>query len=156
MKIEYDPQMPSRRVDAGLFLLRVGIGMSLLIAHGSQKLTEAGGFFFAGRPWGFLDLVRHFGFPTPTIFALCAVLGESVCALSVACGLFTRLSAGAAAITMLVAGYWCLKTGAPVESAYLYAIPLAVLTISGPGNFSIDHVIGSYKIPWPRKRVKFA
>jgi putative oxidoreductase len=133
--------MRSGDPDAGLLFLRIGVGLPLSLVHGWQKLADAGGFIFAGHPWGFVGLVRSLGFPVPVFFAICAALGESVCALSVSCGLFTRVTAGAVTATMAVAMYGCFKSGTPVESAYLFAIPFAVLTVTGPGKFSLDRFI---------------
>jgi len=131
----------SKALAAGLLLLRIGAGIPLLFVHGWQKLADAGGFVFAGHPWGFVGLVNSLGFPFPAFFAVCAALGESVCALSAACGLFTRVTAAAVTTTMAVAMYCSFKSGTPVENAYLYAIPFAVLIVTGPGQFSSDELI---------------
>jgi len=43
--------------------------------------------------------------------------------------------------TMAVAMYCSFKSGTPVEDAYPFAIPFAVLTLTGPGKFSVDLLI---------------
>jgi hypothetical protein len=42
---------------------------------------------------------------------------------------------------MAVAMYCSFRAGTPVESAYLFAIPFAGLTLPGPGRFSLDGFI---------------
>jgi putative oxidoreductase len=131
------------RLDSGLALLRIGFGLSLAFVHGWQKLGDAAIFFFEGHTWGFVGLVRSLGFPAPAFFALCAALGESLGGLCVACGLLTRISAGAVTMTMAVAVYASVRMGTPIEGASLYAIPFAAFILTGPGRFSLDHLLGT-------------
>jgi uncharacterized membrane protein YphA (DoxX/SURF4 family) len=79
-----------------------------------------------------------------TVFAVCAALGESVCAFSVSCELFTRMMSAVVTATIVVAIYCSIKVGTAVESASLYAIPFAALTLTGPGQFSLDQLVERY------------
>jgi len=66
-------------------------------ADGTQVIVGEGGS--AGR------LGTQPRFFHSCVFAICAALGESVCALSVMCRLFSRVTAGAVTATMAVAIY---------------------------------------------------
>lgn len=141
MTISNEYHAKPTNIDAGLLVLRVGVGSALMLIHGWQKLTNTAAFLIAGRSWGFVDFVHRLGFPFPALFATCAALGESICALSVLCGLFTRPASLAAALTMLVAMYGSVESGTPVEAAYLYALPFVTLALTGAGEFSFDRLI---------------
>jgi putative oxidoreductase len=135
----------TRERDVGLLFLRIAVGLPMSLIHGREKLANAEGLLLAGHPWGFVGLVRSLGFPMPVFFAVCAALGESVCALSVSCGLFTRTTSAVVTMTMVVAIY-SVKVGTSVESAYLYAISFAALTLTGPGRFSLYQLIGRSRL----------
>jgi putative oxidoreductase len=119
----------------GLLILRLGTGLTMAIAHGSGKLER----LLGPDPIRFAD---PFGIGETPSLAL-AVLGELVCGVLLAIGLGTRLAAIPFAITMLVAilhahaaDPWSDK-----EHAFLFLVPALTLLLTGPGRFSIDHVI---------------
>jgi len=139
--------------DVGLMTLRIGTGLCLLVLHGSSKLAEAVGYF-QGHDWDLVHLTRSLGFPAPAFFAVCAALSESVGAFLVACGLYSRLAAAAVAFNMLVAIHADLRAGSSIEDAYLYAVPLLTLLLTGPGALSLDHLLqrtGTHKTPIPKE-----
>ncbi|UJR81099.1 DoxX family protein [Sandaracinus amylolyticus] len=116
---------------AGLLLLRVGVGMTMAIAHGWPKLER-----FMGPEPRFAD---PFGLGEVPSLAL-AIFGELVCGVLIALGLGTRLAAIPFAFTMLVAVFvahaadpWSDK-----EHAFLFLVPAIALMITGPGRYSID------------------
>lgn len=127
-----------RSPDAALLLLRVWFGGSMLILHGWDKLRN-----FSTMSAQFPDF---FGIgKTPTL-AL-AVFGEVVCAALLVFGLFTRLAALGAAVTMGVA-FWVahggkLKGAGSGEMAFIYLGVFAALFIAGGGKFSVDAKIGA-------------
>jgi hypothetical protein len=57
------------RVDAGLLLLRFGVGLSLAILFGLPKLIAATFCIHAGQPWPFIDFNRKIGLPAPVLVA---------------------------------------------------------------------------------------
>src|SRR5690625_3369809 len=71
-------------VDAGLLILRVGLGLTLAFAHGWGKIPPADGF---------VGMVGGLGFPAPTLFAWLAGLAEFAGGLLLAIGLLTRSAA---------------------------------------------------------------
>src|SRR2546421_9730005 len=80
-----------RSVDAGLLVLRVWLGLSLLLLHGLDKLTG-----FSQMSGKFPDPL---GIGSPTSLAL-ALIAEGICSLLLALGLFTRGAAAVLAINM--------------------------------------------------------
>src|SRR5262249_12978365 len=120
-------------VDAGLLLLRLWLGLSMFLIHGLGKATTFGSTVGA---------FRDKGIPLP--FAIAAILAESVCALLLALGLFSRLAALFLAITMAVAfilvHHAILTFGKPTsgELAFIYLAGYLTILLTGPGRFAID------------------
>jgi len=129
-------------------VLRVLLGI-VIFPHGAQKLL---GWFGGG---GFTATMRWFesSFHIPTIFALLAILAESVGAVALIAGFFTRIAALAISVNMLVAvalvhgkvGFFMNWGGTAKGEGFEYHI-LAVaigiaLMIRGGGRWSVDGVI---------------
>jgi putative oxidoreductase len=129
-------------------VLRVLLGI-VIFPHGAQKLL---GWFGGG---GFTASMRWFesSFHIPTIFALLAILAESVGAVALIAGFFTRVAALAVSVNMLVAvalvhgkvGFFMNWGGTAKGEGFEYHI-LAVaigiaLMIKGGGRWSLDGVI---------------
>jgi uncharacterized membrane protein YphA (DoxX/SURF4 family) len=132
-----------RRLDAGLLLLRIGAGLSLLLLFGLQKLKAGALFAFAGQPWEFVDFNRRIGLPAPVLIAYCQSLNESVCALFVAVGFLTRLSATLVAIGFAAATVCSLKANENLLFPGFYCLMFATVALTGAGKFAIDHVLKS-------------
>jgi len=129
-------------------ILRILLGI-VIFPHGAQKLL---GWFGGG---GFTASMRWFesSFHIPTIFALLAILAESVGAVALIAGFFTRIAALAISVNMLVAvalvhwkvGFFMNWMGTGKGEGFEYHI-LAVavgvaLMIKGGGRWSVDGVI---------------
>jgi putative oxidoreductase len=118
----------------GLLILRIGIGLFMLVAHGWGKLVNFGDL--AGR------------FPDPIglgsgLSLTLAVFAEVLCAILIVVGLGTRFAAVPLLITMLVAAFvvhaddpWAKK-----EFALLYAIPFLTLVFTGGGQYALDRFV---------------
>lgn len=128
--------------DAALFLLRAGTGVMLCVYHGWGKLLGAVGFLFRGAAWGMPQVVAADGLPFPAFFAVCAALTESVVALLLAAGLFTRYAAALVALNMAVAVYHHAISDLKWESALLYLLPALLFVFVPPGRFSLDALMG--------------
>lgn len=123
--------MRTPNIDVGLLILRLWFGLEMAIAHGLPKLNK----MLAGD-YGFPDPI---GLGSPLSLGL-ATFAELVCGITIALGLFTRLSTIPYMFTMIVAGLvfhyddgWG-KIAAPL----MYFFPALVLLLTGPGKYSID------------------
>jgi len=128
--------------------LRILLGI-VIFPHGAQKLMG----WFGGE--GFTASMRWFesSFHIPTIFALLAILAESVGAVALIAGFFTRIAALAISVNMLVAvalvhrkiGFFMNWTGTAKGEGFEYHILVAAigiaLMIMGGGRWSLDGVI---------------
>lgn len=129
-------------------ILRVFLG-GVIFPHGAQKLL---GWFGGG---GFSASMRGFesNFHIPTIFALLAILAESVGAVALIAGFFTRIAALAVSVNMVVAiclvhwknGFFMNWAGTGKGEGFEYhllavAIGLALM-VKGGGRWSVDGVI---------------
>ena len=129
-------------LDLALLVLRVGLGLSLA-AHGAQKLFGwFGGHGLAGTG-GFFDSI---GFRPGKPNAVIAGVGEVGGGLLLALGLLTPLGAAAVFGTMLVAASVHSKAGffgsnGGYELPVFYGLAAVVVTISGPGRYSIDKAL---------------
>ncbi|MCX6570507.1 MAG: DoxX family protein [Candidatus Aminicenantes bacterium] len=129
-------------------ILRVLLGI-VIFPHGAQKLLGwfGGGGFNASMRW--LESSHHI----PTIFALLAILAESVGAVALIAGFFTRVAALAISVNMVVAvalvhwkvGFFMNWGGTAKGEGFEYhilAMAIGVaLMIMGGGRWSVDGVI---------------
>jgi putative oxidoreductase len=128
----------SRRVDTGLLILRIAIGVVFLM-HGGQKLFVFG---FAGVSGAFGQM----GVPMPGITGPLAAIVEFLAGGALVIGLLTRLTALGLAIDM--AGALLLvhiKGGFFLPNGYEFALTLfaanVAIVVAGAGYYSLDRII---------------
>lgn len=121
-------------VSFGLLFLRVMVGI-FMITHGFGKLKMLMG------P-GEIQFADPIGMGVELSLVL-AVFAEFFCAILLILGFTSRLAAIPQMITMFVAGF--IVHGADPfqvkEFALLYGIVFTALLITGPGKFSLDHIL---------------
>ncbi|TVP67783.1 MAG: DoxX family membrane protein [Nitriliruptor sp.] len=138
-------------VDAGLLLLRVLVGVTFAL-HGFQKLF---GWFGGGGVDGTAGWFASLGFGSGRSAALMAGAGELAGGLGLAAGLLTPLAAAAMAGTMTTAalvnnaeaGFWSVNKGWELNG-YLIVVAAAV-AVTGPGAYSLDHLLGLQQLAGP-------
>jgi len=126
------PERAALGADLGLLLLRLGIGLLMAFSHGLGKVQK----FLAGPPYQWADPIGL----GPGLSLFLAGGAEFFCALALAVGFLTRLTALPLAFTMAVAALIVHAEDpfAKKEFALLYFIPALTLMLSGPGRFSVD------------------
>ena len=133
----------TNRTNLGLLLLR-GAGLVLAFTFGRQKL---GWYLTAWRSGesmrgvGLAPLIGSLGFPAPFLLAVWETLNESIGAFLIGCGLLTRIAGASAALGMVGALYASLQIKEDWLRATLYLIIFSTLTLTGPGELSLDHLI---------------
>ena len=119
--------------DAGLLVLRLWLGLSLLILHGWLKLSG-----FQKMAGSFFDPLKIGHRNSLTL----STIGEVVCPILIVLGVFTRLGALGSAINMAVAftmmHHLKLSGTGSGELAYVYLCGFVVILIAGPGRFALD------------------
>lgn len=142
--------------DVALLLLRLA-GLLLAVNHGWGKVQALA----TGHGEGFVNGVAGLGFPVPLVFAWAAALSEFAGGLLVALGLGTRIAAGFAAFTMLVAAFVRHKAlqvflawvgvlsvseetrsswGNP-EGALVFMLIFLSVAVMGGGRFALDRIV---------------
>src|SRR5437763_15651795 len=134
--------------DTAMLVVRLVLG-GVMFPHGAQKLFGwFGGFGFHGTMGFFTSTMG-----IPWIFALAAILAESLGAIALILGFYTRVAAAAIAINMIVAvltshlqsGFFMNWFGNPNGEGFEYhllALGLAgALMIKGGGKASIDFAL---------------
>ncbi|MDS1270538.1 DoxX family protein [Lipingzhangella sp. LS1_29] len=127
-------------MELGLLLLRLLLA-ALLIGHSTQKLFG----WFGGT--GTAQIFDTWGFTPGARMVVLAGALELAGAVSIAAGFL--LPGGAAVVigTMIVAsvatapnGFWAQRGGCEVP--FCYGALALILTVTGPGPWSVDHALG--------------
>lgn len=153
--------MNRKSVDLGLLILRLGAGLALA-THGYPKLfggqgkeppeplSQALGENFPeavqqGGPESFGQGLEQMEVPAPKTAAYASAITEFGGGLALALGVATRLVAPAIIVNMVVAirkVHW--QTGFYGQGGFelpgLYVVIAAVLSLTGAGRFSVDHL----------------
>ena len=138
--------------DFGLLILR-GAGLLLLGTFGVQKIGWHWSAFHAGKSLssaGLAPLFARMGFPISFVLALWITFNESIGAILIGCRFLTRLLAASAALGMAGALYTSVRLAEDWLRAALYLIVFTVLVLTGPGKFSVDHLLQRKKSPGPK------
>jgi putative oxidoreductase len=121
--------------DAGLLVLRLGLGLSLFLKHGLEKLTS------------YSHLVAHFPDPIgigPQLGLAYALFTDAICSLLVILGLGTRWAAALIIFNLLVVVVFVHQMNlrdSHVETVLLYIVGYLAILICGPGRLSLDRQI---------------
>src|SRR5262245_29383900 len=138
------PGFVSPNLGLGLLVARLVFGF-LMAAHGSQKLFG----WFSGYGLSTTgEFMVHLGFRPGRFYATVASTTEVVGGLLLALGLFGPVGPALMLSVMIVAavtvhwknGMWATKNG--VELPLLYAAAAIGLALTGPGEYSLDTVLG--------------
>ena len=137
--------------------MRVALG-GIILVHGLGKLLDVGPAATGGVS-GFAGFLASLSVPFPELMAWVVALVETVGALMIIGGLFTRYAAALVAIDM-AAAMWLvhLPVGfAPNDGGLAYPLALSLIAVglilSGPGRLALDHAIfGREMRPGMRKR----
>lgn len=126
------------KTEIGILVLRLGFAALLIGFHGWSRLGRAIGYVAYGQPWTFVNVVERLGFPIPSVFAVLSASAESIGALLVAVGLFTRWASAIIAINMAVGLFNEASKGDPLELPALYLVGALAIMLLGPGRWSLD------------------
>jgi putative oxidoreductase len=128
----------------GLTIFRAIVGL-LIIGHGTQK---AFGWFNGPGLSTIAKAFHGWGFVPGRLMGAIAASCEIGSGTLILAGLATPLAAAILIGTMAVAaapnfrnGFWAAKGG--IELAFIYGVFGVVLAFTGPGQLSVDHVIGT-------------
>jgi putative oxidoreductase len=139
-------------LDLGLLVLRLGVAGLMLALHGWARLGRAFSYSVLGTEWPFTNLVAGLGFPMAGMFAVASALSESIGAILVGIGLFTRPAAMFLAIDMTVALYNEMSGADPIELPALYFIAALTVVMTGPGRYGLDTIL-SRRREWKAARM---
>jgi putative oxidoreductase len=131
------------KIDISLFILRVGFGLSM-VAHGWNKVFSPSGLS------GTAGWFNSIGMKWPALQARVAASTEIVAGLLMTVGLFTGAASLAFVSLMVVAivtvhwkvGYFIFLPNGGWEYCAAIMLTATALSISGPGDASLDIVLG--------------
>jgi putative oxidoreductase len=128
----------SGNTDIGILVLRSFTGLLMFFNHGMGKITAG------GQKWDRLGhaLTDLIGLDFLAIFfGFMASFAESIGALFIVIGLFTRVSSFLLFFTMGIASFKHLMESDFSELAFVYALISIVIMITGAGKYSADYHI---------------
>lgn len=131
-------------MNAALLFVRLIFGLGMA-AHGSQKLF---GWFGGGGIKGIGAFFESIGFRPGNVFALLAGLCEFAGGLLLALGFLDPIGNALMVSVMLTAiltfhsGHGFFTTNLGSELPLLYISGAVVVAFTGPGRYSLDHVLG--------------
>jgi uncharacterized membrane protein YphA (DoxX/SURF4 family) len=135
--------------DFGLLILRIA-GFLLVFTFGIQKIGWYWSAVHAGKSFssiGLAPLIAKLGFPIPVALAMWITFNESIGAFLIGCGFLTRSLAASLALGMAGALYTSVRLDEDWLRAALYLIIFITLILTGPGEFSLDHLLKRKKSP---------
>jgi putative oxidoreductase len=131
--------------DLGLLLFRVAFAFPTICFHGWKKLM--------GAAEEFHTFPNYIGISSELSYVLVAFF-ETAGAVLIALGLFTRFNSLGLTITMAVAfifhHHWKFRGENAGEMAFVCFFAYLLLTLTGPGKYSLDRLWGIDK---PEKEV---
>ena len=137
---------PADLTNSGLLLLRVLVG-GLLVAHGGLKFLQPGGLQFES------DLLVKDGVRGGKPAAAFSGLTQVGAGTLLIAGLLAPLAGAGAIGAMVVAvfakarnGFWVPDDG--VEFPLMFVVLSVVVTLTGPGRWSVDHVAHIFPTTW--------
>lgn len=119
--------------NTGLFLIRVAAGFALLYGHGFQKLST----ILSGQEIKFMDPIGIGAAPSYYM----AGFAEGICTILLITGLLSRFATSVLSVNFLVIAGFHLFSGHGfdnLELPILYLATFVMLTITGPGKYSLD------------------
>ena len=128
---------PDGSVDGGIFILRIFTGYLMLQNHGLSKITS-GTARWEKLGHALTDMIGIDSFHV--FFGFLASLAESIGAILIAIGLFTRVSSFLLFFTMMIASLKHFFKGDFSELAFIYAIICIVFVITGSGKYGLDYI----------------
>jgi putative oxidoreductase len=137
-------------MDLGLLIIRLVVGL-LLIGHGTQKLF---GWFGGSGIEKWVAGIKSRGFTPGPFWGWAGALGETIGGVLLALGFLSPLGSLGIAGSMVVAiwtahwskGIWNSKGGYEFPLTNLAAA--LALALTGPGRYSLDHVLGTGLPVW--------
>ena len=130
-KVKRMKALESLLTSIGLLLMRLGFGLTMLIAHGWPKLMG-----FSGKAATFPDPIGW----GSRLSLMSAIGAEVVCSILLVLGLFTRAAAIPLAFTMFMAFFvhHASDEFADKELSLMYLFGYLGLAFAGGGMFALD------------------
>lgn len=126
-----------------VILLQIIPALLLFFYHGWGKLNQAFSYVFSGAEWGFVGFVASIGFPLPGLFAVIVALLESIGALMIAIGIYTRYIAALLVVNFLVASYHHITSNENFELAAVYLVIFLFFALHGRAKTTIFSLLPS-------------
>lgn len=125
--------------DLGLLVLRLVFGLVLLYGHGYEKMAV----ILSGGEIQFIDPI---GIGAATSYYM-AAFAEGICAILLILGLFSRIATLILSINFIVVFIFhafIVGDGFDIlELRFFYLFSFIALTLTGPGRYSLDHLLFS-------------
>ncbi len=123
--------------DVGLLIIRIIFGFVLFYGHGFEKLSV----IFSGEEIRFMDPIGI----GPKLSFYLAAFAEGICSILLILGLLARPASLILTLNFVVIfSFHAFMAGDAfnvLEMRYMYLFTYLALILTGPGKYSLDHVL---------------
>ncbi len=130
-------------INFGILFLRFAAICSLVYYELALHLEKAWRSIWREETWGLIDQFENRGIPLPNAVSVAIILAAFLTGLGVLLGFLARVNAVILTVILAFLLLAQVQTSPNLtpEAVVLYIGILLTLTITGPGRFSMDHML---------------
>ena len=122
-----------------LAAFRIAVAVLVFVCHGWHKIFEAFGYFVGDKEWKLVVEISELGLPLPSLSALFATFAQTLGAILVGLGWWTRIASLIVVASLLGAILQNISTGRDPQLAILYTLSMMLIAGTGGGSWKLEN-----------------